>query len=35
MDAYSGVWLRDDRPLAGYTPDYISDNTTELPVHDK
>jgi len=30
MDAHSGVWLCDDRPLAGYTPDYISDNTREL-----
>ena len=35
LDADSGPWLQDDRPLAGFANEYISDNTRELPVHDK
>lgn len=27
LDAFSGPWLLDDRPLAGYTQKYITDNT--------
>ena len=35
LDADSGPWLQDDRPIAGYANEFISDNTRELPVHDK
>jgi hypothetical protein len=30
LDADSGPWLQDDRPLAGFANEYISDNTREL-----
>jgi hypothetical protein len=30
LDADSGPWLLDDRPIAGYVNEYISDNTREL-----
>jgi hypothetical protein len=35
LDADSGPWLQDDRPLAGYTNEFISDNTKELPFHEQ
>jgi hypothetical protein len=34
LDADSGPWLQDDRPLAGFVNEFISDNTKELPVYD-
>jgi len=30
LDADSGPWLLDDRPLAGFVNEFISDNTREL-----
>jgi hypothetical protein len=31
LDAESGPWLLDDRPIEGYTNEFISDNTKDLP----
>ena len=33
MDADSGPWLQDDRPIAGYTNEFISDNTKKANTH--
>jgi len=30
LDADSGPWLLDDRPIAGFTNEYISDNTKTI-----
>ena len=30
LDAFSGPWLLDDRPLAGYAHKFITDNTKAL-----
>lgn len=36
LDAYSGIWLRDDRPLAGYAHQFIYENTKkDLPYDGK
>ena len=33
LDADSGPWLEDDRPIAGYTNEFISDNTKKASTH--